>query len=69
LLNTALADGLALDREKVLRSIRNMIPLRHLNDSEFAAITGEMQIGIRDRGTGFFSASRDDQFIFLSPIE
>ena len=64
MLDTALTDDLAVDREDVLRSIRNMVPLRHLNDSEFAAITGEMQIETRDRGTEFFSASRDDQFIF-----
>ena len=64
MLDTALTDDLAVDREDVLRNIRNMVPLRHLNDSEFAAITGEMQIETRDRGTEFFSASRDDQFIF-----
>ncbi len=64
MLDTAVTNDLALDREEILRSIRNMVPLRHLNDSEFAAITGEMQIEKRDRGKEFFSVNRDDQFIF-----
>jgi HD-like signal output (HDOD) protein len=44
LLNTAYSDDLTIDREEVLRGTRNMVPLRQLNDSEFTAITREMQL-------------------------
>ena len=64
MLTTAPPSSAAIDREEVLRSIRNMVPLRKLNDNEFTAITGEMQIENRASGAEFFCAGRDDQFIF-----
>jgi len=51
-------------REEALRSIRNMVPLVHLSDSEFKTVTSGMQVENRDRGTEFFAANRDEKFIF-----
>ena len=64
MVTTAPAYDSAIDREAVLRNIRNMVPMRKLDDDKFTAITGQMEIENRNSGAEFFSAGRDDQFIF-----
>ncbi len=53
-----------LGRDDALRQMRNLLPLRHLSDSEFAIITSAVQLESCATGKDIFRSGQDDQFIF-----
>jgi HD-like signal output (HDOD) protein len=62
--NAALSHPPPTTRESELARLRQLLPLRHLTDAEFAALAAHVEIEHCEAGHGLFRSPKDDGWLF-----